>query len=242
MIEVSKVETAPFCKVCNGARIIPKRLEDGSVYLEDCSCVKKSVEEYQYEKANIPRQYWDFSFESLNDKFMERNAAQFKIVEEYSKNLRDNITNGNGLWFCSATGLGKSTVIVSILKLALQQGYRSYFIRTSKAVGAKFDALRNYQSADLINYIVDSVHILALEEIDKVFLSNDAAMNNQLYYEFLSEIYESKKALLVSSNTLPKEVMKKYPTFIQDRLRSLVPVVFVGVRSERGTKRTHGKS
>lgn len=228
------------CTVCNGSRILPKTLSDGRVFLDDCVCVKKLVAEAEYSRSNIPRQYWDCSFKTLTAKFRERNAGQLANVDHYLRHLAENIANGQGLWFCSAPGLGKSTLIVAMLKAALLQGYRTYFLRVSKAVGLKFEALRNAQSAALMNEIVTSVDLLALEEIDKVFLGTDDAMNNQLYYEFISDMYESKKALLVSSNKLPKDVMRKYPTFIQDRLRSLIPVVFVGL-SERRSK-TRGKS
>jgi len=226
---------AQKCVLCADRKVLSKQLSDGSIFLEDCSCVKKLVEADIYERSNIPKRYWDCSLDILNATFRKKNVKQLSKVESYMQNMDANIANGQGLWFVSAPGLAKSTIIVAILKFALQQGYRSYFLRVSKAIGLKFDALRNNQTAILMDNIVNSVDILALEEIDKVFLSNDDAMNNQLYYEFISDMYESKKALLVSSNKLPKEVLQKYPTFIQDRLRSLIPIVFVGL-SERRSK------
>lgn len=227
----------PNCRVCYGKRVLPTRLPDGSIYFEDCLCVKQWVEEDSYTRANIPRQYWDCALPTANDKFRTENTEQLSKVENYIQNIDENIAMGRGLWFCSAPGLRKSSIIVAILKVALQKGYRSYFMRVSKAVGIKFDALRNSQTAALMDEIITSVNILALEEIDKVFLSNDEAMNNQLYYEFIADMYESKKSLLVSSNKLPREVLRKYPTFMQDRLRSLTPIVFVGSSERRGRPR-----
>jgi hypothetical protein len=96
----------------------------------------------------------------------------------------------------------------------------------------KFDALSDRTVADLIDKIVYDVDILAIEELEKIYLSGEQSMNNNLFYEFLSDVYDAKKPLLISSNKLPEDVLPRFPTFIQDRIGRIPKVIFTGM-SER---------
>ena len=220
------------CEKCSGSGLVPRRTEEG-LYLDDCDCTKAIEEKIKLVEANIQEQYWDFSIEDINKDFKEENCKQLDLVNKYIDELGKNIEEGNGIWFFSSPGLGKSTVISSILKKAIDKGYNSYYMRTSHMVSLKFDALRNRESSRLINYIIDHVDILALEELEKVYLVNDDSMANQLFYEFLSDMYDTRKALLISTNQPRIDVSKKLPTFIQDRLRHLDEVIFTGDGSKR---------
>ena len=234
MATIVEKYSATLCSVCGGLGYIRKDVDDG-IFFEECVCVKIHDAENTYREANIPRRYWHFGLEDLNAGYKKKNAGQLARVDDYIKNLDMNIEQGEGLWFCSAPGLGKSTAIVSILKAALVGGHCPYFIRASRIIKYKFEALRDVQIAKLLEFIVDVVDILAIEEFDKLYLSGEEAMNNQLFYEFMEDVYDRQKSLLLSSNMVPRDVMGKYPTFIQDRLRSLKPVIFTGL-SERRTK------
>jgi DNA replication protein DnaC len=219
------------CTKCKGSGTLIEECEEG-LRIVGCKCMKEIDESIKFMQANIPDQYWGFTLDNLNAHYSRVNKESLLAVRKYLDNLDRNLRNGKGIWFCSPPGLGKSTVICCILKEALDRGHTSYFIRASHMIHLKFDALRNRESADLINYIVREVDILAVEEIEKIYLLNDDAMNNQLFYEFISDVHDAKKALLLSSNLPKKDVMKKFPTFVQDRLRSLARITFIGT-SER---------
>jgi DNA replication protein DnaC len=192
------------------------------------------MEDLKLVKANIPDQYLGFDLDNLSPDFVKENEKPLETVRKFVNKIDRNIKNGKGLWFWSTPGLGKSIITACVLKHALDKNYAAYFDRASHLVTLKFHALRDQESYELVNYIVRDVDILAIEEIEKVYLvrDDDEAMNNQLFYEFLSDVYDSKKALLLSSNKPRKEVVEKFPTFIRDRLRTLTSVVFTG-KSER---------
>ncbi|MFA5132727.1 MAG: DnaA/Hda family protein [Candidatus Paceibacterota bacterium] len=215
------------CALCGGKGYTEKLVE-GGVYLDDCECVKSIELEAKWYKSGIPVQYWNFDMSALTKEFREKNAGSLGEVNRYVDNLKDNIESGKGLLFSSSAGLGKSSIMSYILRKSTDLGFNAYYLRASHMVSLKFNALRDRDAADLINHVVEDVDILAIEEIEKVYLSDENAMNNQLFYEFLSDLYDSKKSLLVSSNKKPNESFLALPTFIQDRLRNLKKVVFVG--------------
>jgi len=215
------------CKKCHGIGVVAVHTDAG-VVLEDCDCVKKMSDIMLLVDANIPSQYWDYSLKNLTSRFVNKNKSQIAKVEAYIDNLDSQIKKGRGIWFNSAPGLGKSIIIVSILRESIKKGFTAYFERASHIVNLKFRALKDKEASDLVDYIIKSVNILAIEEIEKVYLSDDEAMNNQLFYEFLSDVYDAKISLLISSNDTKVNVLSRFPGYIKDRLKTLANITFVG--------------
>lgn len=226
------------CEVCDGTGFKEVRTGDG-VVIQDCQCVQEIHEKSELIKANVPRQYWNFDINSnLHDDFAKGNKRHLGKVFEFINNIDDNIENGNGLWFNSAPGLGKSSIISSILKSAIKNGKNAMFTRASHLITAKFSAISDKESLHAIQSIINDVDILAIEEIEKIYLVNEDSMVNQLFYEFMLDIHDSNKSLLISSNKPIKDVLPKFPVFIQDRLVQLESVVFIGKSGRR--KRNNG--
>ena len=221
------------CKICNGDGIKIVKTDEGWV-LEDCECVKKISKDVKLIRANIPDQYWGYDIDNLSKKFMNRNKKSLDLVRKYVSSIDKRIKNGHGLWFSSGTGLGKSVIAAYVLKHAIDAGYTAYMDRASHLVNLKFRALKDVEAYDLIDYIVKEVDILVIEEIEKVFLSGVEAMNYQLYCEFLSDVYDAKKSLILTSNESRKKVLPRFQPFIQDRLKTIKEINFIG-KSERET-------
>lgn len=231
-------EIRSSCEICGGSGVLISK-DANKVTLSDCKCIEKVAKEIALIKANIPKQYRTFDLRNLTKKFAKQNASQIRVVKKYIEHLNENIDNGNGIWFVSAPGLGKSSMISYILKEAMEQGHTAYFERASHIHSLKFAALRDTGAKTTLNYIVDDVEIMAVEELEKIYLINDAALANQLFFEFLSDLYDTKKALLISTNIPRPLAESKFPTYIVDRFRSLKTVIFQG-ESERVDKTFDG--
>lgn len=215
------------CKKCGGNRYVS--IQTGNkIQLKKCSCLKRVEEEIVCIKANIPRQYRHWNISKLTPEFKEKNKRAVSLVSDYIKNLDKNIEKSRGLWFTSMPGLAKSSIITYILRQAAQRGYRAYFERASHILNLKFDSLgKNPEAAGILRRMITEVDILAIEEFEKVYLS-DKEMPRHLFFEFLSDVYDAQVTLLVSSNKLREDVEKNMPYFIKDRLRSLVHVPLAG--------------
>jgi hypothetical protein len=190
--------------------------------------------------ANIPIQYRKWTFKNLERSFINKNRAPLSIVKQYIEKLGENIRKGNGLWFFSPTGLAKSSIICNILKKAIKQGFNPYFIRASHIVSLKFQAMRHDpQALATLSKMIRSTHILAIEEIEKVYLAEQSSMPNQHFYEFISDVYDANIALLISSNKVRDEYENTLPLFVRDRFKSLTSVPFFGKSGRSDRRRAH---
>jgi DNA replication protein DnaC len=213
------------CPLCKGTGSVVA-VVDGVRKSVECSCLHAISEKARLLKAHIPEQYHvAFGQKDFDPVFVKANKPCLVAVNAYLSNLEENIASGKGLWFTSSPGLGKSTIICEILKQALRAGLTAHFDRASHLLSTMFDAIKDQGAADYLDGI-KTVNIIAIEEIEKVYLLNDSAFGNITFYEFLSDLYDLKKPILLSSNESKKKVLAKYPDWLGDRLATIPEIMF----------------
>jgi hypothetical protein len=249
------------CLLCGGKGYTVNRVTDTSVIgsitdtatIVDCLCVVTSAKELQYVEANIPVHHRTWTMKELTEEFKEANKLGLEHVDHYIKNLDRNIRDGVGLWFFSMPGLGKSSIICVILQGALAKGYTARWEKAAKIVTLKFTAMSHNEDGDAAKETLAkilSADILAIEEIEKISVSNTISpgrnnpMAYQLFYEFLTDLYDTQKSLLVSSNKIRDEIEATLPHWVKDRMKLLVSVPFIGRSGRRDLRKrnTNAKS
>lgn len=220
------------CTICNGTGYLLQRDGDSCTF-QDCKCIMEIGEQIAWLRGAIPKQYWYWDLSQLTDKFKGENPQASKYIYAYSDKLAQHVENGDGFWLSSSPGLAKSSIICYLLRKASRLGYRVYWTRASRIISKKFEAMGDDVAREYIRDIIDNVHVLAIEEIEKVRLMDDNAMINHLFFELLSDIYDSKKVVFLTSNEPRKQVLPIFPTFIQDRLRCWKYLPLVGKYSGR---------
>jgi hypothetical protein len=228
------------CKICGGSGYREKEKSDGSVHLTDCTCIQHISYELKMIEALLGLQYRHWTFKQLDKKIIRDNRKSIEKIKNYIDNLADNINNGKGLWLHAPSGLAKSSMICNILKKAIDKGFNPYFGRASHLVSLKFQVVRNDAAArDLLRHIFDSISILAIEELDKVYLTaNPDSFQRELFYELISDLYDAKIALLVSTNELRDDLEPRFPNFIRDRFRYLGDVPLFGISGRKKLTKT----
>jgi DNA replication protein DnaC len=217
------------CPICHTLGYTEKK-EDGKITLVDCSCVQRIGQEVRMIDAHIPVQYRHWTLHQLDKKIIRDNEKSVEKIKKYIEKIDKNIRKGMGLWFHAPPGLAKSSLICHILRKAMSKGFNPYWAKASHFVTLKFQAARNDPEAkDLLRHIFTSINILAIEELDKVYLTTKPdSFGRELFYELLSDLYDAKIALLVSSNILRDDCEARFPTFIQDRFRYLGDIPLFG--------------
>jgi DNA replication protein DnaC len=155
------------------------------------------------------------------------------MILDHINNLDSFISNGGGIWLSSAPGMAKSSIISYILRKSIDLGRKCYCDSASHFLSHRFDALKDSNAKEFISNILEFVELLAMEEVDKIYLLSDSSINNHLFYEFISDIYDSNKALIISSNSPREDVLKRFPTFVGDRLKTLTYIELRGNKSGR---------
>ena len=226
------------CKICSGAGFTEKKTAVNQLALTDCICVQRVSFEIKMLEANIPKQYRNWTFKELEKSVIKENRESIEAIRSYIKHLTKNINEGIGLWLNAPSGLAKSSMICALLKRAIDKGHTPYFGKAKDFVTLKFQAMRHQQDAlETLEFIYNAVDILAIEEIDKVYQSDDKSMPNILFYEFLADAYDANISLLVSSNQPRGKHERTLPPFIGDRLKTLIDVPFTGITRRKDRRR-----
>lgn len=215
------------CTQCNGLGFSVST-QDGVRTFKDCECVEKIKTRLSYIEANIPLRYVNWDISELKADFIDNNKLSYNWLMNYLANLDAEIDKGSSFWLSSTPGLAKSSILSYVVRKSIDIGRVCYFERAANIHSLLFSALDNQDSRDLLNYIIEDVELLVLEEIDKVYLKDEMSFNNKAFFDFISAVYDSNKSIIVSSNDLKQFVIKKFPTFIADRFVHVTEVLFQG--------------
>jgi len=196
----------------------------------DCECLKIIEKEQRILEANIPPAYTKFKLEDLTEEFKSENKYYLELFTNFIYNLKDN--EGKIVWLHSPPGLAKSCLMVWGITYALSLGYIPYFSRATQLLQLKLDALRREDKKEELDYILNRVDILAIDEIDKVYLNPDNFVTSQ-FYDLFSDVYDMNKTLLISSNVPLVACVSKFPVYIQDRLEAAISIEFSGKSGRR---------
>lgn len=220
------------CPDCKGTGYIPRKMAN-CIRLEDCKCVQKISWQIKLIEANIPEKYRAFDFRSLTKEFIENNEAIYVYLKKYLEKIGDNIKRGNSFWLSSLPGQAKSAIVSYFLREAIKQDFFGYYIRASHLLTKKFEAMRDPEAKEFIEFLLNEMDLLVIEELEKVYLLSELDMPNQLFFEFLSDLHDKDVTLFLTSNEPRKKVFSKFPTYVQDRLLNLEYMVIQGKKSGR---------
>jgi len=223
------------CGICGGKGYSLEVVDD-ILTINDCECVIAIKDHIKFIDANIPTQYRAWHINALRPDFKKKNEKELNSVFDYIDHIQDNIDGGYGLWLCSPPGLAKSSMITYILRQAIKEGFTAYWGKAHQYINMKLLSSRGDKDAKkLQRKILESVNILAIEEIDKIHMygGEDSTPKSvmfleHMFFEFLSDVYDANIPILISSNEHRKVIENKYPTHVRDRLSKVKLVALTG--------------
>jgi DNA replication protein DnaC len=226
--EVHKLKEATIGVICKGKCGGTGSLVSKNV-IADCECLTEFRLRLDYLCAGIPKKYWNFTFDDLLPAFTKANTLALKLITNYIQRISEMISNGVGLYIQGKSGLAKSALASCILKEAKILGCDCYCIRMSQLTKLVFESLEDPDKRNMLKWLKDDVQLLVIDEIDKDYrVQNiDGFAGNQIN-EFFGDVYNSQKALIVTSNLAKKDLSKVHALNVVDRLSELVDVVLVG--------------
>ena len=77
-------------------------------------------------RAGIEKRYWKIEFETLPEVVRETNG--YRKARHYANHLHDALNQGLGWWLFGKNGVGKTSLLIFILKEALRQGYSALLV------------------------------------------------------------------------------------------------------------------
>lgn len=200
-IEKLKVKILDNCSKCKGkGRYMTS---DGFTL---CECINEFRRYIDMVNANIPKSFWDLEldFKYFTPEFVEKNKNSLNTIAEYSSHLANAVKTGAGLYIYGSYGVGKSFIGCSILKKALKQKFKTYFILLSELINLAHRALRDTEARAFLDYMIMEVDFLLVDEIDKKYKTD---LIDALLDEAFKKRYYSGKPFIVTSNEQPAKVL-----------------------------------
>lgn len=197
--------------------------------IKDCICRIEFKRRVKLIAANIPKKHQDFSFEVLSTKFQADNFRALEIMTKYRDKIDSMIEKGIGLYIQGQVGLAKSALSYSILQYAAERGIVCYATRMSKITYLTFQALSDSSARDQMEWILNDVKLLFIDEIEKDFkVGNTQEFSGTRVNEFFSSLYDSKKSLIITSNLPKNDLRQVHADNVVDRFQELADVILVG--------------
>ena len=225
--EIKRLKDQVIGKICGG------KCEQGALLVnkvfQDCECLIEFKKQFKFVCASIPRKYWNFTLDDLLPAFVSSNNDALSLVKGYLEKVEEMVEQGVGLYIQGKSGLAKSAIASYILKEAQLKGYECYCIRMSQLTKTVFESLDEPEKRDLLKWMKDRVQLLLIDEIDKDYkVQNVEGFAGNQINEFFGDVYNSRKALIVTSNLSKKDLSKVHALNVVDRLSELADIVLVG--------------
>lgn len=216
-----KSRTIDICTKCSSPKGVI--IKGGKIY--DCDCSKLYKTYLEYSKAGIEEEYWEFSWEDLDDKFKKENKDTLTNVYLYKNNSHTFVSNNVSLLFTGSNGSGKTIIGYLLLKDLIKDDYYCRYVTAEELGEMLFIANRDEEVKEKISEFKEA-DFLVIDELQQFTGSNLEILNK--LSNFLSNQLKVCSIIFIS-NSKPSELkMLGYGNNFIDRLKNLEEIEFKG--------------
>jgi DNA replication protein DnaC len=194
---------------------------DRTGWKEDQPC--ECLQVFRYIKklylAGVPKQYWDLKLEDLQVK-KERKEQ----VKRYLENGDNAIVKGLGFLFSGESGVGKTALVVEILKHFIVEGYEVLYTTAAKVLEQVMQDGMNFDASSFLKYSA-----VAIDELDKLYFKQSSEFAQRKVEHVFRSLLSGGKVLLICTNWTEKEIGETFGgAFVSLLKRSLLFLYFSG--------------
>ena len=188
------------------------------------------ISEYQHQKvrslenrlksAKIP---WDWSIDTFP--FKEQPAIKRSQIMALAK--LDFIKNTENITLIGNPGAGKSGIAISLLRLAITNGYRGRFYNAQELLNDLYTSLADRKTSSLLKSIA-SYDILVIDELGYLTLTT-AQIN--IFFKLVDMRYHKKSTIITTNLEYPEwyDIFKNKPLVdaMLDRFRHYCTTIYI---------------
>lgn len=177
-------ETVESCEECDDGYILT---EEGD--LITCQCMQVFVYLMELVKSKIPQEYWCLSLSDL----VSVDETYIKLVKHYTNRMSTAIKKSMGVIFYGANGIGKTSLMCHIGKLAVASGYKVQYFTVQQYI----DAVKG--DSPIVKEYTDC-EIILLDEMDKVYAKKGSDYVTKTLEDFIRRSLSSGKVIIACTN------------------------------------------
>lgn len=195
-------------------------------------CLRKQARMLQYDKANIPMEFWNRSFKDFKGNKNFKNFFTRKL-----KDIDGFYDIGKSMFIYGNFGTGKSYSACCMLKIAITKGYSAHYTNMSDVINKLLS--RDYDSGSYIKELSE-YDFLVIDEFDKrwVFPSEKSqiifgsSMENILRARFQNMLPTIMCSNTLSFNEIFTEEYSKAITSLSNKYVDSIPLGGLDMRSK----------
>lgn len=192
------------------------------------------IDKKTLEYAGIMERFQTVKFENvIPTEDIKQNAD---MVLNYADNIEKHIVNGEGLILSGSYGTMKTTLAICVLRKYLEQGGRGLFVPMCSMMDSLY-SMKARSVEEWINYEnrLRNTSLLVIDDLGSEDVSAPWVLSK--VNSIITERYNRKKSIIVTTNLTKEELAKTYAGRIIDRLRSTnYYISFNGKTKRRGLK------
>jgi DNA replication protein DnaC len=169
------------------------------------------------EGAGIMERFQSIKFENVvPTEDIKENA---NMVLNYANNIEQHIANGEGLILSGSYGTMKTTLAICVLRKYLEQGGRGLFVPMCSMMDSLY-SMKIRNTEEWMNYEtrLRTTSLLIVDDLGSEDVSAPWVLSK--VNSIITERYNRKKSIIVTTNLTKEELAKTYAGRIIDRLRS----------------------
>lgn len=169
------------------------------------------------EGAGIMERFQFIKFENVvPTEDIKENA---NMVLNYANNIEQHIANGEGLILSGSYGTMKTTLAICVLRKYLEQGGRGLFVPMCSMMDSLY-SMKIRNTEEWMNYEtrLRTTSLLIVDDLGSEDVSAPWVLSK--VNSIITERYNRKKSIIVTTNLTKEELAKTYAGRIIDRLRS----------------------
>jgi len=143
---------------------------------------------YRINKAKLPE---DWTLETFP--FAKQTGTHEPTIRQLAE--LDFIAQAKNLVFIGETGVGKSGLALSILRKALENGYRGLFVKAQDLFDDMYQSLADRSSRKLVNRLMN-IDVLLIDEMGYLNLRPE---QSNIFFKLMEERYNRKSTIITTN-------------------------------------------
>ena len=182
-------------------------------------------------KANISQEFWSIHLQNFSG-----DAKAKALVEQYCENIDEALGKGIGFCFTGKHGVGKTSLLMIILKQALQHGYSAFYITLADLFRQIYLGFECKELLVELNQIFVKTQFLAIGELGRDYHRKSSG---QFALSEFDSIMRMRRSMLLptllDTNMTPEELEGTYGEALMSLFASSLKLVQVSGKDFRKT-------
>lgn len=213
------------CKRCNDTGLIDGKL---------CSCQLDILKQVALSSLSCSSALATSTFKTFDLKYYsDKKDAElgcsprdymrgaFEMIKAYAEGFEK---DGDSLFFCGATGLGKTHLSLAVMNTVVKNGFNVYY-GSAGSILKEMEKEHFGKSNENIEEEIGDADLLIIDDLGTEF---ENAFSKSAVYELLNDAILNGKPLIINTNLTKAELEARYGERVASRLNSFEVVNFCG--------------